>query len=104
LAVALGIICAAYGGPASASTIVAPVSAVASSQFLSTGHDYFIENTFNQSGLSDGYESGVDDFNTYLASKATHTSNADGNEWFSRDYSNSKNSLKGLTITYKFSE
>ncbi len=100
----LGFIWAACGGQACASTIVAPVSAVASSQFTSKGHDYFIENTFDQSGLSAGYESGVDDFGTYLASKPTHTSNADGNEWFSRDYSKSGGSIAGLTITYMFDE
>lgn len=104
LAAAVGFAWAAYNGQAIASTIVAPVSALASSQFISPGNDYFIENTFDQSGLSAGYNSGVTDFDTYLASKPSHTSNANGNEWFSRDYRNSRSRLKGLTVTYKFAE
>lgn len=104
MAVALGFVCAAASGQASASTIVAPVSAVASSEFTTKGHDYSIENTFDQSGLSVGYASGVDDFGTYLASTPTHTSNADGNEWFSRDSSKSGGHISGLTITYRFDE
>lgn len=39
--------------------------------------------TFNQSGLSAGYTSGVTDFNTYIATTPTHTRIFTGFEWFS---------------------
>jgi PEP-CTERM motif len=41
-----------------------------------------INDTFNQSGLSAGYVSGVTDFDTYLASNPTHTAIFGGFEWF----------------------
>jgi hypothetical protein len=63
-------------------------------KFSQTNNSYAIENTINQSGLSLGYESGVTDFDSYLASKPEHTSNAKGNEWFSRDFSKP---VKGLS-------
>ncbi len=101
---ALGFAWAACNGQAIAATIIAPVSATASSQFISPGRDYFIENTFDRSGLSAAYRNRVDDFATYLTSNPTHTSDADGNEWFSRDFSNPKGKIKGLTITYGFGQ
>ena len=104
LAVALGFAWVACNGQATAATIIAPVSAVASSEFISPGHDYDIGNTFDRLGLSAAYQNGVDDFGTYLGTSPTHTSNADGNEWFSRDYSNPKGKIKGLTITYGFGQ
>lgn len=104
MAVALGLACAAYSGQATASTIVVPVSAEASSQYTLLGYDYSIDNTFNQAGLFNGYNSGVDDFDTYLATMPEHTSYADGNEWFSENFRNTRRRLAGLTITYKFSE
>ena len=70
---------------ASASTIVAPVSAFATSNFIQPRTDYSIENTIDQSGLSLKYESGVTIFDAYLEGKPKHTSKANGNEWFSRD-------------------
>jgi len=39
--------------------------------------------TFDQSGLSSGYTSGVTDFDTYIASGPTHTTTFAGFEWFS---------------------
>ena len=98
--VALGFISAAYCGQASASTIVVPVSAFATSDFGPTRNDYSIENTIDQSGLSSGYESG-DNFESYLASGPTHTSFSNGNEWFSQNYAS--NGIVGLTVTYGFS-
>ena len=78
---------ATYVGQAAASTIVAPVTVFATSSFSPTRNDYSIENTIDQSGLSLKYVSGVTDFDSYLASKPKHTSNANGNEWFSQDFS-----------------
>lgn len=42
-----------------------------------------INDTFNQSGLSAGYTSGVTNFNAYLASNPLHTATYVGFEWFS---------------------
>lgn len=71
--------------------ILSPVSATASSEF---GTNFSITNTINQSGLSTGFNSGVDDFDTYLASNPTHTLAAANNEWFTaRDVTNA-------TVTY----
>lgn len=101
-AVALGFACAACSSQAIASTIVAPVTSDASSEFpVSPDFDGSIENTINQSGLSSGYDSGVTDFDTYLASEPEHTSDANGNEWFSENFG--ANSVAGLTVTYGFS-
>jgi hypothetical protein len=123
-AAALGVACAIYSGQSVASTIVAPVSAFATSQFNSGNINYSIGNTINQSGLSLGYASGITDFGSYLATHAAHTSSAKGTEWFSRDYNNharqnhntrkvsshrtsnkrSNIRVSGLTVTYRFSE
>lgn len=80
---------AAWSAQSSASTIVAPVTAVASSQSNSKDKDLSIGNTIDQSGLSLQYESGVTDFDSYFASKPEHTSKSDGNEWFSEDFKKS---------------
>jgi hypothetical protein len=98
----LGVACAAYGGQATASTIVAPVTASATTTFSSSGgNDYSILHTIDQSGLSVGYESGVTNFDLYLAGDPTHTSLANGNEWFSRDYG--RRTVATQTVTYGFS-
>lgn len=90
VAAALGFAGAACSSQSWASTIVAPVTAVATSQFISSsGNDYSIANTIDQSGLSLPFISGLTDFDSYLASKPRHTSNANGNDWFSQDFSNS---------------
>jgi hypothetical protein len=83
----LVVVCATCVGQAAAATIVAPVTAFATSNFGPTRNNYSIENTIDQSGLSLDYVSGITDFNTFLASKPKHTSNANGNEWFSQDFS-----------------
>ena len=86
--IAVAAVGASCSSQSLASTIVAPVTAVATSQFISSsGNNYSIINTINQSGLSLHYISGQTDFNSYLASKPKHTSNANGNEWFSQDFS-----------------
>ncbi len=102
LGAALGIACASYSDQAMASTIVAPVIATATTTFISSsGNDYSILNTVDQSGLSAGYVSGVTDFDLYMASDPTHTSLASGNEWFSRDYG--RRTVATQTVTYGFS-
>ncbi len=98
-AIALGIACSAYSGQSKAATIVAPITAVATSQFRSA-NDYSIENTIDQSGLPVGYTSGVTNFASYLAGNPTHTSASNGNEWFSQDYG--RRGVSGLSITYGF--
>lgn len=96
----LGLACAVHCGQATASTIVVPISATATSDFGPTRNNYSIKNTINQSGLSSGYENG-DDFEDYLAGGPTHSSLSNGNEWFSQNYG--RNSIVGLTVTYGFS-
>lgn len=76
--------------------MVAPVTATASSELPAPGFE--IENTIDRSGLSFGYDSGVTDFDTYLASELTHTSN--GNEWVSGNFE--ENCVAGLIVTYGF--
>lgn len=71
--------------------IISPVSATASSEYDA---NFSITNTINQSGLSTGFNSGVDDFDTYLASNPTHTLVALGNEWFTPE------DVTNATVTY----
>jgi hypothetical protein len=101
LCVTLGVACATYCGHSAASTIVAPVSAFATSNFGPTRNDYSIENTIDQSGLSLKYISGVTDFDSYLAKKPKHTSNADGNEWFSEDFKKSVQPTRSPKVSKK---
>lgn len=65
--------------PAFAGAILAPVGAVI--DLGGPGYDDIV-NTYNQSGLSIGYTSGVTDFDSYIASNPTHSFLA-VNEWFS---------------------
>lgn len=102
LIIALGIFCAAFSAQSVASTIVAPIGAQATTTFSSSsGNDYSILHTIDQSGLSAGYVSGETDFDDYFAGNPTHTSLANGNEWFSRDYG--RRTVASQTITYAFS-
>ncbi len=66
---------------ASAGVIRSAVDATASSEYSS---DYGIKYTIDQSGLSAGYTSGVDDFMTYLSTNPSHTLQAANFEWFSQ--------------------
>lgn len=72
--------------PAVAQEIVAPQSAVINSGGPGNGS---INDTFNQSGLSSGYISGVTDFNSYIATNPLHSFAFSGNEWFSSINNNS---------------
>ena len=67
-------------GIADAGVIVSAISASASSEY-SSGYD--IGNTIDQSGLSLTYNSGVDDFDTYLGLNPSHVNTSFNNEWFS---------------------
>jgi hypothetical protein len=66
----------ALAAPGFAQTIIAPTSAVASSEVTP------IVNTINQIGLSAAYSSGVTDFDSYIASNPSHSLGF-GAEWFS---------------------
>ena len=70
-------------GRSDAASIVAPVSAT-----IDVGGPGFglISETFDQSGLSAGYTSGVTDFDDFLAGDPTHTSMYSGYEWFSNEF------------------
>jgi len=101
LAATLVVAYADCAGQAAAATIIAPVSATASSIFIKPRSDYSIENTIDQSGLSLKYESGVTDFDDYLAGDPKHTSKANGNEWFSRDFSQANQGRPSRNISQK---
>ena len=76
---------------AAADVIVAPVAGV-----INAGGPGFgsLSETFDQSGLSSGYISGVTDFDAYLATNPTHTDEFSGFEWFSNSGTTS------ATVTY----
>src|SRR5690554_843628 len=67
-------------GDLSAQTIRSAVSGTVLSGGPGVGS---IRVTYDQSGLNTRYESGVTDFDTYLASNPTHRYPYVGNEWFS---------------------
>jgi len=75
-----GIALAGIAFSANAALIYSPVAATASSEF---GPMFGIDNTIDQSGLSDGFTSGVDDFDTFLALDPTHSFLPD-TEWFTQ--------------------
>ena len=64
-------------GSASAGVIISAESA----EGTSVGDLFAIGNTIDQSGLSTGFESGVTDFDTYLASNPTHSTNGADEYW-----------------------
>ncbi len=82
---------AAVAPDASATVIVSPVSGS-----IDAGGPGFgpISDTFNQSGLSAGFISGVTDFDVYFAGNPTHSLVFFGNEWFSNSGTSS------ATVTY----
>ncbi|MFW6730700.1 MAG: hypothetical protein ACODUE_03035 [Synechococcus sp.] len=66
-----------------AAVILSPASATASSTTPSGPYGgYGIENTINQSGLSEKFNSGMTNFDAYIARNPTHTKTAPGKEWF----------------------
>jgi hypothetical protein len=67
-------------GPAHAQFIVSPVDAVINSGGPGFGQ---ISHTFDQSGLSHNYVSGVTNFDAYMAVNPMHSMVFAGNEWFS---------------------
>lgn len=80
LAIAAGIACLSL--PVAASTvIISPVAATASSEFSSQTS---INNTIDQSGLSVGFTSGVDDFDAYFALNPLHSLTFT-TEWFTAE-------------------
>ena len=67
---------AAYAGPG---VIISATSATVNTNGPGFGS---ITNTFDQSGLSAGYTSGVTNFDAYIASGPTHTTTFNGFEFF----------------------
>jgi hypothetical protein len=81
VAITAAVLCAALGGEAAAQrVIVAPTSGVINSGGPGFG---LLSHTFDQSGLSIGYTSGVTDFDAYMALNPMHTLLFSGFEWFS---------------------
>lgn len=71
--------------------ILSPKSATASSEF---SNRFGIRNTINQSGLSSRFNSGTDDFDTFLSTNPTHTILAGYTEWFT------PTDITTATVTY----
>jgi hypothetical protein len=67
---------------ASGGVITSPVSGVINSGGPGFGT---LTDTINQAGLSNGFTSGVTDFDAYLATNPTHNLNFQGQEWFSNE-------------------
>ena len=85
-ALGLGIAMAwGFSSPSSAATIIGAVGATVSSTFSG---DYDIGNAIDQSGLTAGYTSGVDDFGAYIAGGPLHSQRAVDIEWFSQSHAN----------------
>ena len=82
---------ALFSSAASAQQIVAPASAT-----INAGGPGFgsINDTINQNGLSAGYTSGITNFDAYIASAPSHSSQFSTFEWFSQRGSTS------ATVTY----
>ncbi len=80
LSTLLAVATLSVGTMAQAGTIVQPTGVSTSMGSLSAGFD--IGNTINQSGLSQTYTSGVDDFDTYVGLNPTH-SGSSGFRWAS---------------------
>ena len=68
---------------ANAGVIISATHAVVNSGGGTWQESGYIENTYNQAGLYDNYQSGVTDFDSYIASSPFHTSDFNDNEWFS---------------------
>ena len=81
----LGLALASAMSCASAGAIFSATSATINSGGPGSGS---INNTFDQSGLSIGYTSGVTDFDTYLAGNPLHSTTFPGLEWFSNQDEN----------------
>lgn len=80
-------------GSGGAQVVVAPISGVINSGSPGFGS---LSNTYDQSGLSAGYTSGVTSFATYMGASPTHTYVFSGYEW----WSNAGTST--ASVTYNF--
>ena len=78
-----------------AATIVSAVSATSTSTFPS---DNGINRAIDQSGLDTTYQSGVDDFDDYLALDPLHGIDTFGQEWFSNQ------NAAGAVLTFDLGE
>lgn len=52
------------------------------SGFKNPPSNWYIDYTFDQSGLTEGFASGVDDYNTYISGSPRHQKGFPGNSWF----------------------
>lgn len=100
LAVGAILLCMLFTAAISeAGTIRSPVAAP-----VNTGGEFGattdIGNTFDQSGLSSGFTSGVDDFDTYIATNPMHTPSFEDNEWFTPEGVNSATVIYDLGAEY----
>lgn len=87
-----------FAGSASAAVILSPISAIVESG----GAQADIENTFNQAGLSAGFLSTVENFDTYIAGNPTHSQDS-ANEWFSTQNATSASVLYNLGDVFNLS-
>ena len=78
---AVGTLLFAFVGPAAATPIIVPTTAVVDSG--GTDPSTSIVDTINQNGLSAHYTPGVTDFDTYMATNPMHALGFSTNEWFS---------------------
>jgi PEP-CTERM motif len=82
-----------FAAQAHAGAIIAPTSATINAGGPGAGT---IADTFNQNGLNNNYDSGLDDFDTFIATNPKHTVIFSGSEWFSED------GITSATVTYDF--
>ena len=80
LSMASAVATLSVGTIAQAATIVQPTAV--STSMGSENANFDVTNIINQSGLSQTYTSGVDDFDTYIGLNPTHSGNS-GVRWFS---------------------
>lgn len=83
LAGALGALALGLPSLAQAAVVIAPVTAVVEIGG-EAGSDFGISNLFDQSGLTEGYDSGLTDFDEFLAAEPQHSASGAGREWFAQ--------------------
>lgn len=71
----------AIAAPAHALQVITPVEATVEAGG-DAGEAFSIYNTFDQSGLSEGYEGGLTDYDEFLAAEPLHSASGSYREWF----------------------
>lgn len=82
LAGALGALTLGLPALSQAAVVIAPVDAVVEVGG-EAGSDFGVFNLIDQSGLTEGYDSGLTDFDEFLAADPYHSASGAGREWFS---------------------